>query len=188
MLQKICTDNFLCLYDKRIHAGSKEIDKILEAEKGLASELDKKMEQSMRDQNQDSVEESWLSMLVDFYVPNRLLQQQPWWLEWEPATGRVKHEHNTTHLGSSLEAVRDAMNEESRHFFMIEERMTDFERFNNTEKLHHTISTLHGSSGFIETAPYIVITILSRLTLLGRRRENIGQLGRLRFSKVFLKF
>ncbi|KAJ5883676.1 uncharacterized protein N7473_010562 [Penicillium subrubescens] len=65
----IGTDNFLRLYDKRIHAGSKEIDKILEAEKGLASELDKKMEQSMRDQNQDSVEESWLSMLVDSMSP-----------------------------------------------------------------------------------------------------------------------
>jgi hypothetical protein len=89
----ICTQVSLCLYDERVKPDSKEIDEILEAEKGLASKLDKKIEQSMRDQNRESVEEDWLSTLVDFYIPNRLLQRQPWWHEWDPATGYVSIGH-----------------------------------------------------------------------------------------------
>lgn len=44
--------------------------------------------------------------------------------------------------------------------------MTVIGRLKGRSKLHNTRSTLHESTGFIETAPYIVINILSRLTLL----------------------
>lgn len=142
----------------------------------------------MKDQNRDSIEEIWLSTLADFYIPRRLLVQS-WsrWFEREPATGTVHH--GKSHLRASLEAVRDTTTERSKsHFFVIEEENDRYWEVEREIKAPQNRSTLHGSTGFIETAPYIVINFLSRSTLLGTRSENNGQLGRLRFLRGFLIF
>jgi hypothetical protein len=55
-----------------------------------------------------------------------LLQQRPWWAEWEPATGRFKFDLGKPPQKVSLVAVRDATNEDRRHFFMIEEKNDGF--------------------------------------------------------------
>jgi hypothetical protein len=117
-------------------------------------------------------------MLVDFYVPNRLLELSLWY-EWEPATGTIKFGYRDKPLRKAiLEAVRDATDEQSNYFFAIEE---ENDRYHRPAPPHQIYTAW--VEWFYRNRAYM--TIRYRLTLSGTRRGNIGQLGRLRFLKGF---
>ncbi|KAJ5647031.1 hypothetical protein N7490_003403 [Penicillium lividum] len=53
-------------------------------EKGLAFDLDEKMKQKIANQDQNSVKENWLSIVVHFYIPDRTTVQESELTQWDP--------------------------------------------------------------------------------------------------------
>ncbi|KAJ5759576.1 hypothetical protein N7520_006732 [Penicillium odoratum] len=70
-------------FSNKEYLDGEEIDRILEEEKGHASDLDEKMKQNIANQDQDSVKENWLGILVDFYIPDKITVQKHFYLPGE---------------------------------------------------------------------------------------------------------
>jgi ankyrin repeat protein len=121
--RSVGTESFGRIYDERF-PDNKKIDEILEVEKSCCLELDEKITQKRTaDQDQDCFKENWLSMLVDFHVPNRILRRKREWYRWDPVTGHIQSESNIKDpLNYSLQAVHDPTDlKRQRKFFVVEE-------------------------------------------------------------------
>jgi ankyrin repeat protein len=75
--------------------GDAEVDEIIDEEEEFVANLDKKMQETSSHEN-ESIEESWLRLIADFWTPDSPVRRQKFWTSWDPATISADEEFEMT--------------------------------------------------------------------------------------------